>query len=73
MKGKIHIILDRHVNKIDETILNQDEMTRHKSLVFEQIEAFFDLVKKKVEQRSEDLKAEYLRIEAREKRRLKYR
>ena len=73
MKGKIHIILDRHVNKIDETILNQDEMTRHKSLVFEQIEAFFDLVKKKVEKRSEDLKAEYLRIEAREKRRLKYR
>lgn len=48
-------------------------MTKHKSQVFEQIEAFFDLVKKKVEKRSEDLKSEYLRIEAREKRRLKYR
>lgn len=73
MKGKIHIILDRHVNKIEETILNQDEMTRHKTTVFEQIESFFELVKKKVEKRSEDLKSEYLRIEAREKRRLKYR
>ena len=73
MKGKIHIILDRHVAKIDETKQNQDEMTRHKSLVFEQIETFFDLVKKKVERRCEDLKSEYLKIEAREKRRLKYR
>ena len=48
-------------------------MTKHKALVFDQIEQFFELVKKKVEKRSEDLKSEYLRIEAREKRRLKYR
>ena len=73
MKGKIHIILDRHVHKIDETIQNQEEMARHKALVFEQIESFFELVQKKVEKRCEDLKSEYLRIEAREKRRLKYR
>lgn len=73
MKNKIHIILERHVSKIDETILNQDEMAKHKGLVFDQIESFFELVKKKVEKRCDDLKSEYLRIEAREKRRLKYR
>ena len=73
MKGKIHVILDRHMDKIDETVVNQDEMARHKTLVFEQIEAFFELVKKKVERRCEDLKQEYIRIESREKRRLKQR
>ena len=73
MQEKIHIILDRHMAKIEETILNQDEMARHKALVFDQIENFFELVKKQVEKRCEDLKHEYLGIEAREKRRLKYR
>jgi len=48
-------------------------MTKHKTQIFEHIESFFDLVKKKVEKRCEDLKTEYLNIEAREKRRLKYR
>ena len=56
MKGKIHVILDRHVSKIEDTIFNQEEMMKHKSLVFEQLENFFDLVKKKVEKRCEDLK-----------------
>jgi len=73
MKGKIHVILDHHMAKIDETVVNQDDMTKHKSLVFEQIDAFFELVKKKVERRCEDLKHEYVRIESREKRRLKQR
>ena len=73
MKGKIHVILGRHFTKIDETIHNQEEMQKHKTLVFEQIESFFDIVKKRVEKRCEDLKNEYLQIEAREKRRLKYR
>ena len=71
MKGKIHVILDRHMAKIDETVVNQDEMASHKTLIFEQIESFFELVKKKVERRCEDLKQEYIRIESREKRRLK--
>ena len=35
MKGKIHVILDRHVSKIEDTIFNQEEMMKHKSLVFE--------------------------------------
>ena len=48
-------------------------MGNHKTLVFDQVDSFFDLVKKKVEKRCEDLKQEYLQIEAREKRRLKYR
>ena len=73
MKGKIHVILDRHMAKIDETVVNQDEMASHKTLIFEQIESFFELVKKKVERRCEDLKQEYIRIESREKRRLKQR
>ena len=48
-------------------------MTKHKALIFDQIDTFFELVKKRVEKRCEDLKEEYLKIEAREKRRLKYR
>ena len=48
-------------------------MQVHKNVIFEQIEAFFDLVVKKVTQRCNDLKQDYLSIEAREKRRLKQR
>ena len=35
MKSKIHIILERHVTKIEETVLNQEEMSHHKTLVFD--------------------------------------
>ena len=73
MRGKIHVILDRHLVKIDETIQNQELMAKHKVQIFEQLDSFFDLVKKRVEKRCEDLKEEYKKIEAREKRRLKYR
>ena len=73
MRDKIHVILDRHLVKIDETIHSQDAMTKHKAQIFDQLDAFFELVKKRVAQRCEDLKEEYKRIEAREKRRLKYR
>ena len=73
MRGKIHVILDRHLVKIDETIQNQELMGKHKVQIFEQLDSFFDLVKKRVEKRCEDLKEEYKKIEAREKRRLKYR
>ena len=73
MRGKIHIILDKHLVKIDETIQNQELMAKHKVQIFEQLDSFFDLVKKRVEKRCEDLKEEYKKIEAREKRRLKYR
>ena len=48
-------------------------MAKHKTSIDEQLDAFFELVKKRVTQRCEDLKAEYKAIEAREKRRLKYR
>ena len=48
MRDKIHIILNRHNDKINETIQGQEDMTRHKGQVFEQVEQFFELVKKKV-------------------------
>ena len=48
-------------------------MAKHKVQIFEQLDNFFDLVKKRVEKRCEDLKQEFKKIEAREKRRLKYR
>ena len=73
MRGKIHIILDKHLVKIEETIQNQELMAKHKVQIFEQLDSFFDLVKKRVEKRCDDLKEEYKKIEAREKRRLKYR
>ena len=73
MRGKIHVILDRHLVKIEETIRNQEAMAKHKAQIFDQLDTFFELVKKRVAQRCEDLKEEYRQIEAREKRRLKYR
>ena len=73
MRGKIHVILDRHLVKIEETIRNQEAMAKHKAQIFDQLDTFFELVKKRVAQRCEDLKEEYKQIEAREKRRLKYR
>ena len=48
-------------------------MNKHKDQTFKQLDDFFDFVKKKVEKRCEDLKNEYKRIEAREKRRLRSR
>ena len=48
-------------------------MAKHKDQTFKQLDDFFDFVKKKVEKRCEDLKTEYKRIEAREKRRLRSR
>jgi len=48
-------------------------MTKHKEQTFKQLEDFFDFVKKRVEKRCDDLKEEYKKIEAREKRRLRSR
>ena len=48
MRGKIHVILDRHLVKIDETIHCQDAMAKHKGQIDEQLDAFFELVKKRV-------------------------
>ena len=33
MRGKIHVILDRHLVKIDETIHCQDAMAKHKAQI----------------------------------------
>lgn len=48
-------------------------MVRHKEQTFKQLDEFFDFVKKRVEKRCDDLKEEYKKIEAREKRRLRSR
>lgn len=48
-------------------------MKDHQSKTFEQIDAFFESIQKRVEQRQEQLKTDYKQIEGREKRRLKNR
>ena len=35
MRGKIHVILDRHLVKIEETIRSQEAMAKHKGQIFE--------------------------------------
>ena len=73
MKSKIHIILGKHHEKIDDVKICQDAMIKNKEQTFKQLDDFFDFVKKRVEKRCEDLKEEYKKIEAREKRRLRSR
>lgn len=48
-------------------------MTKHKKDTFTQIDQFFELVQKRIEQRKEELKEAYKQIELREKRRLRSR
>lgn len=48
-------------------------MNKHKLKTFDQLDTFFDAVKKRVTERCDQLKEDYKKIEAREKRRLKNR
>lgn len=48
-------------------------MKEHQQKTFENIDLFFEEVKKRVEARCETLKEDYKKIEGREKRRLKNR
>lgn len=73
MQEKINVILGKHHEKIEDVKICQDAMAKHKDQTFKQLDDFFDFVKKRVEKRCEDLKEEYKKIEAREKRRLRSR
>lgn len=73
MRQRIRTILDKHLDKIQHTILLQEDMQRHRQKTFDSMEGFFEELKKKIASRCDALKEEYKLIEGREKRRLKNR
>ncbi len=73
MQQRINSIIEKHLQKIQDTIHDQDKMKDHQAKTFESIDTFFEGLKKRVEARQEQLKNDYKQIEGREKRRLKNR
>ena len=63
MQQRIQSILEKHILKIEETKQDQEDMKEHQTKTYSEIDQFFDLVKKRVEQRCDSLKEDYKRIE----------